>query len=181
MKLIVGLGNPGAKYKNNRHNIGFMVIDEFAKNRGLSWRYNPDWICYFAKTADFILIKPATYMNRSGQSSAACANFLKIEPKDILAIHDDLDLEFNKIRISFAASAAGHHGIESLIESLGTFEFSRLRVGIAKPQDQDVDKYVLEDFESQEKELLPKLIKKCEEAIDAYLQSGIEATMNQFN
>jgi len=182
MKLIVGLGNPGFKYKNTRHNLGYMVVDYFAKSSGLSWRYNPDWICYFAKTEEFVVAKPSTFMNKSGEAAREIMNFFKIEPKDVLAIHDDLDLDFAKIRISHDSQSAGHRGVDSVIAGLGTFEFSRLRIGVGRPKEHvDPEKYVLEDFTKGELEQLPAIIKICEAAISAYLVSGIEATMNQFN
>ena len=182
MKLVIGLGNPGEKYRNTRHNLGYMVIDSFAKSSGLSWRYNPDWICYFAKTEEFVIVKPSTFMNKSGEAAREVLNFFKIEPKDVLAVHDDLDLDFAKIRISHDSQSAGHRGVSSVIEGLGTFEFSRLRVGIGRPQGKiDPEKYVLEDFPKGEQEQLPAVIKICEAAISAYLASGVEATMNQFN
>jgi len=182
MKLIIGLGNPGIKYKNTRHNFGFMVADSFIKNFGLSWRYNPDWICYFAKTEEFVVVKPSTFMNKSGEAAREVANFFKIDAKDILAVHDDLDLDFAKIRISHDSQSAGHRGVDSVISGLGTFEFSRLRIGIGHPEEHvDPEKYVLENFTDEEQKKLPEIIKICEEAISAYLASGVEATMNQFN
>jgi len=182
MKLIIGLGNPGIKYKNTRHNFGFMVADSFIKNFGLSWRYNPDWICYFAKTEEFAVVKPSTFMNKSGEAVREVLNFFKINPGDVLAIHDDLDLDFGKLRISYDSQSAGHRGVDSVIAGLGTFEFSRLRIGIGHPQGKiDPEKYVLEDFTDEERKKLPAIIKTCEEAISAYLASGVEATMNQFN
>ena len=182
MKLIIGLGNPGEKYRNTRHNLGYMVVDYFAKSSGLSWRYNPDWICYFAKTEEFVVVKPSTFMNKSGEAVREVINFFKINPGDVLAIHDDLDLDFGKIRISHDSQSAGHRGVDSVIESLGTFEFSRLRIGVGRSKDNmDPEKYVLEDFTQSEQDQLPAIIKTCEEAIRAYLASGVEATMNQFN
>src|SRR3990167_4437724 len=182
MKLIIGLGNPGEKFRNTRHNLGYIVVDYFAKSSGLSWRYNPDWICYFAKTEEFVIVKPSTFMNKSGEAAREVLNFFKIEPTNVLAVHDDLDLDFAKIRISHDSQSAGNRGVNSLIAGLGTFEFSRLRVGIGHPRGKiDPEKYVLEDFTKREQEQLPVVITTCEEAIRAYLASGVEATMNQFN
>lgn len=198
MKLIVGLGNPGAKYKNNRHNIGFMVVDIFAIEEGLSWKYSRDWMCHFCKTRNFILIKPSTYMNESGESAKVVVDYFSIENDDVLAIHDELDIEFGKIRLSFNGSSAGHHGVESVNRGLGTQDFARLRVGIDSPRrvsDEagrpsqkatdgksiSAERYVLEDFSDKEKRGLPEVIAKCEEAIKSYLDDGIEATMNRFN
>jgi len=181
MKLIVGLGNPGPKYKNTRHNFGYMILDAFAKINGLSWRYSPDWLCYFVKNDDYILVKPTTFMNKSGEAVRTIANFYKTPPKDILVVADDLDLDFGKIRLSFDGSSAGHRGIESMIESLGTFEFGRLRAGIGREEGKDPEKYVLEDFSSSQKEKIEEILKKSSEAIQSYLNEGMEAAMNKFN
>lgn len=182
MRFIVGLGNPGTKYKNTRHNLGFMVVDSFAKSEEFGWRYSQDLLCYYFKSADFILIKPSTYMNKSGESIRLVSNFYKIEPKDILAIHDDLDLEFGKIRLSFDATSAGHKGVESLIESLGGFDFARLRVGIGRPLENiDAEKFVLEDFDKSQESRLPAIMDKAISAVKSYIDVGIEATMNKYN
>ena len=184
MKLIVGLGNPGSKYRNNRHNVGFVIVDIFAIEQGLSWRYSKDWICHFSKTTDYVLVKPSTYMNASGESVAAVSEYFGVVSRDILAVHDDLDLEFGKIRLSFDGSSAGHRGVESVNASLATQDFVRLRVGIGRPSPESQltpEKYVLEDFSQKEKDRLPEMIAKCEEAIKSYLGDGLEATMNRFN
>ncbi|OGD86244.1 aminoacyl-tRNA hydrolase [Candidatus Curtissbacteria bacterium RBG_13_35_7] len=186
MKLIVGLGNPGKKYQNNRHNIGYMVIDEFAKVNSLSWRYNPDWIAYYTKSEDFVLLKPVAYMNKSGVSVLGASNFYKTGKKDILVIHDELDLPFSKIRLSFDSISAGHKGVDSVIESLGGVEFSRLRVGIGHPRNsktsaRDVEKYVLSDFSKEEAKKLKDMKKVGIKAIKSFFDEGIEATMNRFN
>lgn len=181
MKLIVGLGNPGPKFKNSRHNFGYLVLDSYARNLGLSWRYSPDFIGYFIKSTDFILLKPSTFMNKSGESVRPLAAFYKIKSWDILVIHDDLDLDFGKIRLSFDSTSAGHKGIDSIIESISTMEFARLRLGIGKPKRIDSEKYVLEEFEEDQQETLKKVIKKANEAASTYLISGLEATMNLFN
>src|SRR3989344_4458117 len=134
MKLIVGLGNPGEKFKNNRHNVGFMVVDAFAKHVELSWRYSADLMCYFVKWSNYVLCKPAIYMNKSGEAIRAVSLFYKISHKEVLVVHDDLDLDFGKVRLSFNGTSAGHHGVESTIESLGSMDFGRLRVGIGHPK-----------------------------------------------
>ena len=191
MKLIVGLGNPGAQYKNTRHNIGFMAIDNFAKNLSVEWKYSPDWVCYFIKKADYLLIKPKTFMNSSGNAAKAVVNFYKINLKEILVIHDELDLDFGKIRLSFDSTSAGHKGVESVIKRVGSFEFARLRIGIGSPRKTldeinqptgvDGEKYVLENFSKKEQVELPKIIKQSQQAIESYIDEGISATMNRFN
>ena len=181
MKLVVGLGNPGAKYQNNRHNAGFMVVDDFATSEGLEWKYNKDWICHFAKTSEYILVKPSTYMNESGEAVRAIANYFSVVSKDIIVVHDEVDLEFGKIRLTFNGSSAGHHGVESVNKSLGIQDFARLRVGVGKPEVGDVSKYVLDDFTKDETIKLAEIKAKCLEALRSYLDDGIEATMNKFN
>lgn len=187
MKLIAGLGNPGSKYQNTRHNLGFMVADSFAKSEGLSWRISRDWICYFAKTNDFVVAKPTTFMNKSGEALRSVAEFFKIDVSDILVIHDDLDLPFGKIRMSFDSMSAGHKGVESVIESLSGPDFARLRVGIGHPTPKatdgkgDPEKYVLEEFSKDEVAQLPAVLAESFEAIKSYLSDGIIATMNRFN
>lgn len=192
MKLVAGLGNPGQKYKNNRHNLGFMVADSFAKANGLSWRYGQDLMCYWIKTSTYVLIKPVTYMNKSGESVRSVCDFYKIEPGDVLVICDDLDLPFGKIRMTFNGSAGGHHGIESTIESLATMDFARLRIGIGPiepigesgppiSKEQKVIEHVLSDFSGGEKEKLEEVIKKAVGAVQSYVDDGVEATMNRYN
>ena len=181
MKLIVGLGNPGSQYKNTRHNLGFAVVDNFAIDQGLSWRYNRDWMCFYIKRENFVVIKPSTYMNKSGEAAKAVAKFFKIAAKDILIIHDELDLQFGKVRISFDSTSAGHKGVASVIESLGGFNFARLRIGLGKPEGIDSEKYVLENFTEEEQKNLTDVVKTCGNAVVSFLESGIDAAMNKFN
>lgn len=181
MKLIVGLGNPGEKYRGTRHNLGYLVLDAFAKSKALSWRYSSEWLGFYTKTEEFVLLKPSTFMNRSGESVRPAVNFFKIENRNTLIVHDDLDLELGKIRISFDSSSAGHNGVESIIGAFGNAEFARLRVGIGKAPKGKGEEYVLKKFTSEEEKKLPDVIQKATEAINTYLDSGIEATMNSFN
>jgi len=199
MNLIVGLGNPGKKYADTRHNFGFVIVDKFAKERGLSWRYNLDWTAYYIKTDDFVLLKPVTFMNKSGVSVAAASRFFKIDKKDILIIHDEIDLPLSKIRISFDSLSAGHRGVDSIIQYLSGVEFGRLRLGIGpssprsstlrlrpegfqgvnKPK--DVEKFVLKDFTIGEKKKAEEVGKIAIEALNSYLADGIDMAMNRFN
>src|SRR3989338_271876 len=160
MKLIAGLGNPGVKYENTRHNFGFMVADSFAKSQGLMWKISRDWVCYYAKTNEFVVVKPSTFMNKSGEAVRSVAEYFKIDSGDILAIHDDLDLQFGKIRISFDSMSAGHKGVESVIKSLSGPDFARLRIGVGNPKSDDSEKYVLEDFAKDEKKKLPEVMER---------------------
>lgn len=182
MKLIVGLGNPGAKFKNTRHNLGYTVIDSYVRNNGLSWRYSQDWLGYFAKFVEFVLLKPSTFMNKSGESVRLAAEFFKISAEDILVIHDDLDLEFGKLRISFDSGSAGHKGVESVIVSLGGPDFARLRIGIGRPANkEETERFVLEEFAEVEKGKVKEFITKAEVAVSSFIAGGIDATKNAFN
>lgn len=190
MKLIAGLGNPGVKYVNNRHNVGFGVVDAFATENGLTFRYSRDLSCYFSKSDEYILIKPNTFMNESGVAVKSVSEYYEIGADDILVVHDELDLEFGKIRLSFNGSSAGHKGVASVVEKLGTMDFARLRVGIGRPSPKasdgkssviPADKYVLQDFSPEEQKQLPGIIAKCQEAVKSYLADGVVATMNRFN
>lgn len=138
-------------------------------------------MCLIARDGDIVYIEPTTFMNDSGSSVKAVCNYFKIKNKDVLIIQDDLDLTFGKVRISFNGTSAGHHGIDSVIENLGTMDFGRLRIGIGKPQKGDGSKYVLDNFLPEEKEMLQKVIELSTKAIDSYISDGVMATMNRFN
>lgn len=192
MKLVAGLGNPGTKYHNNRHNLGFMVVDSFVKNGGFSWKYSQDWMGFYCKKDDVVFLKPSTFMNDSGSAVVNIASFYRIKREDVIVVYDEVDLPFGTIRLTFDGLSAGHKGIDSIIKSIGGVDFGRLRVGVGHPKrggvggessskTLDVSEYVLEDFSPDEKKELPSVVKKCEEAISSYLADGIEATMNKFN
>lgn len=192
MKLVVGLGNPGAKYEKSRHNLGFMVIDSYASMLGLEWSYSRDWICFWAKNIDVLLIKPSTFMNKSGAAVKAVCDYYKIDMGDILVICDDVDLPFAKIRLAFDGLSAGHKGVDSVVQYMGGFDFAKLKVGIGRPsyptpnsgskvKVPNVADYVLEDFSKEERKKLDEVIIKCREAVNSYIADGIEATMNRYN
>lgn len=182
MKLVVGLGNPGSKYRKNRHNLGFMVVDSFVKNAGLSWKFSQDWMGFYSKRGEVVYFKPSTFMNDSGSAVANIADFYNIKRDEVFVIYDEVDLPFGKIRLAFDGLSAGHKGVDSVIKSIGGAEFSKLRVGIGRPEGQmEVSDYVLADFSAEEEKELPKILSTAEEAINSYLDDGIEATMNKFN
>lgn len=167
MKLLVGLGNPGDKYRNNRHNIGFIVLDAFAQSKGLSWSVNKKILSEVAVLKDdgLILVKPQTFMNESGDAVAKALAYLSIQPSDLIVVHDDVDLEPLQFKISRNSSSAGHHGVQDIIDKLGTQDFTRLRVGIGRPVVTvdgatrtvfDVEKYVLQDFTDPQLEVVKK-------------------------
>lgn len=185
--LLVGLGNPGARYRDTRHNVGFMVVDRFVQAQGgATWREK-----YQAKLADISVsgerlwvLKPQTYMNRSGQSVGAVARFFKIEPPDVLVVHDELDLPWGRIRLKQGGGDAGHNGLRSVTSGLGSSEYVRLRIGIGRPSPDFSGKgadYVLQAFAAEEQTLLPEVIRQAADAISDVLKHGLSATMNRVN
>ena len=190
MKLVVGLGNPGKEYSSNRHNIGFLCINYFAKSIGVTLDKKQS----HAKIGigkvdgfDIVLAKPQTYMNASGQSIQPLMQKFGILLEDLIVIHDDLDLPLGKIRIRQRGSAGGHKGIKSTIASLGTQNFLRIRVGIGRPlvsgsnkSDEIID-HVLGDFNRKDKAILDQTITKVCEAIICLITQDLTSAMNKFN
>lgn len=188
MKLIVGLGNPGKKYKNTRHNIGFDILDSIASNEKFSsWKKKLKFHAEISEgniVAEKILFaKPLTYMNNSGQAVSAIAKYCKISPRDIIVIHDDLDLPVGNIRISQNSSSGGHKGVQSIIDALKTEEFVRLRMGISggSRAREHAEDYVLENFTSEEKINIEDAEKLLIEALEQIISVGAVEAMNEFN
>jgi PTH1 family peptidyl-tRNA hydrolase len=151
MKLIVGLGNPGKEYSRNRHNAGFIIVDEIASKNSLPWENSSKFDADVDISKDFILAKPQTFMNKSGEAVSKILNFYKIDLKDLYVIHDDVDLPFGEVKKQLGAGSAGHKGVESIIEKVGTQDFWRIRIGIGRPSDNTpVEDWVLRDFNSEE-------------------------------
>ena len=182
MLFIFGLGNPGAKYRHSRHNVGFMVVDALAERLGLTWRQNKKFNAKLAERESIMLVKPQTFMNNSGQAARALLDYYKILPKTLgiltarhsdlsnklIVIHDDIDLPLEKFKIQTGRSAAGHRGVQSIINALKTQNFIRLRVGIANEllrAKVPPDKFVLEKFSRAEKERLEKIIPELVESM----------------
>ncbi|MGH8093895.1 MAG: aminoacyl-tRNA hydrolase [Chthoniobacterales bacterium] len=180
IRLIAGLGNPGREYQRTRHNVGFMVLDRLTADSQLPWDYSEKWGAAWAKT-NVILVKPATFMNRSGQPLAAIANFYKIAAGEILVVLDDFALPLGRLRLRAQGSSGGHHGLESIFEHFGTEAIPRLRIGIgAAPSEGAVD-YVLGRFFEEEQTLLEATIKRAAEAVKCAIDKGLFAAMNLFN
>jgi PTH1 family peptidyl-tRNA hydrolase len=180
IRLVAGLGNPGREYQRTRHNVGFMVLDRLAADAQLPWDYSEKWGAAWAKT-NVILIKPATYMNRSGQPLAAIANFYKIAASEILVVLDDFALPLGRLRLRAQGSSGGHNGLESVFEHFGTEEIARLRIGIgAAPSAGAVD-YVLGRFFEEEKPILDAAIRRAADAVNCVIDKGLDAAMNVFN
>jgi PTH1 family peptidyl-tRNA hydrolase len=151
MKIIVGLGNPGEKYSQNRHNVGFILLDTLAKKLGLEWDFSSKLKADICKRDDLIFLKSREYMNTSGQPVSSAVSYYKISASDLLVIHDDIDLPFGEVKMQFASGSAGHKGVESIISNLGSKEFWRIRVGVGRPTNaQPVEDFVLSNFSDEE-------------------------------
>jgi peptidyl-tRNA hydrolase, PTH1 family len=186
MKLIVGLGNPGRVYAGSRHNIGFLVVDALAKDYGIKLKSAFGYRSLIAKVkvegSDVLLAEPATYMNLSGRAVAALLKKNKIALKDLLVICDDMDLGLGRLKIRASGSSGGHRGLESIIVSLASREFSRLRIGIGRPDDKvEAADYVLLPFSREEKKRVVKIVDKACACARAWVIEGTEKTMNLFN
>ena len=183
MKLIVGLGNPDTKYDNTRHNIGFYIVDQFVRAHDISFSLSSDLSGYTAQQTGFIVLKPNTYMNLSGESVGKTIRYFKIEPTDTFVIHDDLDLAFGQIKIQYSKSAAGHHGVESIISHIGTEKFWRIRVGISGPSVHTIpaDKYVLAKLTTEEKNILNTITPKILESIEICINGNPDEAAQAYN
>lgn len=191
MILIIGLGNPGPKYQNTRHNVGFMVLDKFARKilslKETLWEFNKKFNSLLVVKPNLILAQPQTFMNASGEAVAQLTNFYKVDHDKIIVIHDDVDLPLGKIKIRIGGASAGHHGVESIINKLGTDQFARVRLGIGRPRagvikgSKDVEDFVLEKFQEGEAGELKKMIKKAVSALELVLKKDITVVMNRFN
>src|SRR5882724_9891288 len=181
IRLIAGLGNPGAEYNRTRHNIGFEIVDRLAAEWGLAWQHSKSWHALWAKGEKAILVKPASYMNRSGEPLQAVAQFYKIEPREMLVVLDDMALPLGRLRLRPEGGTAGHNGLESVIVQFGTEEIPRLRIGIGgAPPEGHVD-YVLGRFFEEERPLVDKAIARAIEAVKWAIDNGALSAMNQFN
>jgi PTH1 family peptidyl-tRNA hydrolase len=193
LKLIIGLGNPGRSYANNRHNVGFTCVSHFARMQGIRFDKKQGQARIGSGEVagrQVVLARPQTYMNLSGESVSRLVKKFNISPNDLLVIHDDLDLPLGTIRIRRGGSSGGHKGINSIISCLGTREFSRLRVGIGRPtapvdsaemSEADIITYVLGDFTPEEKQIAAVVMPGVSDAIYCLLTEGLIAAMNKYN
>ena len=199
MRLVVGLGNPGEKYAKVRHNLGFMVVDEFVKKIEVgAWRLENRFKAEIiqinqplsSSSYNLIFAKPQTYMNNSGMAVVKLVEYFKVDPSELIVIHDELDLPFGKIKVRLGGAAAGHHGVESITAALGTDKFIRVRLGIGNLKTQssehkhahvDTNKFVLEPFLGGEHPKLKHMLKQAVKALDLLLEKGLPVAQNQFN
>ena len=180
MHLIVGLGNIGEKYQLTRHNIGFMVIDEITKNLSTSNIQKSNFHSTLEKSSYDLFSKPTTYMNNSGMAVQAIKEYYKLEMEDIIVIHDDIDLPFGTVKFKIGGGHGGHNGLRSIDAHIGK-EYTRVRIGVGKPQDKaDVANYVLNNFSKEELNKLPDIIAHTMNAIKALKSEDIEQVKSKF-
>jgi peptidyl-tRNA hydrolase, PTH1 family len=181
IRLIAGLGNPGPEYATTRHNIGFMVVDQVAAQSGSTWERSTKWDASWTKCGPVLLVKPMSFMNRSGYPLFGIAQFYKIEPQEILVVLDDLALPLGRLRLRARGGSGGHNGLESIIMQFGTEEIARMRIGIGEaPREGSVD-YVLSRFFEEEKPVVRSTIDRAVEAVKYAIDNGLVSAMNTFN
>jgi len=184
MKIIVGIGNPGREYADTRHNIGFMVAERLAADHRLGpWRAR-----FHARVAEgnlagarALLIKPETYVNESGRAVRAALDWCRAEPQDVMVVCDDFNLALGRLRVRAQGSSGGHHGLDSIIGSLGTADVPRLRLGIGTEQGGRGRDFVLSTFSAAERPIVEEAVRRAAQAVEVWLNSGIESCQNQFN
>ena len=182
LRLIVGLGNPGREYAETRHNAGFMALDLAAeKLRATPWAAERKFEGHLARSGNLLLLKPQTFMNLSGRSVAAVARFFRIEPPEILVVSDDVALPVGRLRLRLSGSAGGQNGLKSIIASLGTQDFPRLRIGVGSPTHASLSDHVLGRFHDDEKPEFHKSLEKAADAVILCALRGLPAAMNLFN
>ena len=182
--LVVGLGNPGAKYAGNRHNIGAVVLEGMAAGRGAKLKSHKSG-CLVAETVEsgarIVLARPTSYMNESGRPVAQLLRFYKEEPSRLIVVHDELDIPFGEIRIKVGGGTAGNNGVKSVAQHLGTKDFVRVRFGISRPGRRDAADYVLTDFPKAELAQLTELVSEAQNAVERIVSVGVERAMNEIN
>ena len=196
MKLIVGLGNPGEKYRDTRHNVGFMVVDRVASDQATKpvvWEKSEKHTSLLFRAGEVLMVKPLTFMNNVGISVASLVNFYKLDPSDVWVIHDDIDLPIGKIRIREQGGSAGHHGIDSILTNLKSDKFVRFRLGVGRGKESlglsmnrrlhhsRVISFVLSRFRSGEAGELKHLVKRGSQAVQIALLEGLDKARNQFH
>lgn len=184
MKMIVGLGNPGKEYENTRHNLGFIIIDNFAKFHGVSIdkkKFNALYTDFFVDDEKVLLVKPLSYMNLSGAVVQSFANYYDIDYSDILVISDDLDLDFLDYRLRLFGSSGGHNGLKDIERCLGSNRFRRFRIGISSNDGIDAKDYVLSSFSKNDMDDIEKFLPSTVDILDDFLKISFERLMSKYN
>ena len=185
MKIVVGLGNPGSKYQQTRHNVGFDVLSCIAQRYDIGRpkaKFNAEVAEITIKNEKTVLVSPLTFMNLSGQSVKAAIDFYKVELSDLLIICDDINLDVGRLRFKPSGSAGGQNGLKDIINRLATNQFSRLRIGVGRvPPRWDASDFVLGKFAPQDRELVDKAIRRSADAVEVWVALGVQTAMNQYN
>ncbi|MEK6224134.1 MAG: aminoacyl-tRNA hydrolase [Thermodesulfobacteriales bacterium] len=185
MMLVVGLGNPGKEYTLTKHNVGFLVVDELGKRVGIDIQKSKFQSLYgegFLEGNKILLLKPQAYMNRSGGAVSSASDFYKIPPENIIVIHDEMDISLGRIMIKPGGGSAGNNGIKSIISSLGSKDFIRIRIGIGKPNAKsDGANHVLSNFNKSESAMVEESIQTAADAVLEIMNNGLEKAMNKYN
>lgn len=184
MKLIVGLGNPGKEYKNTRHNVGFMVLDQFALKHKFLFnkkKFNAAYAQININEEKILLVKPLQYMNLSGVSIAKIVNFFKIDYDDILIIHDDLDISLGKYKLKTGGNDGGNNGVKSIISCLQSNELKRLKMGIGKEKEYSSKDYVLGSFNEEEQKVITEMVSIATEIVEDFADMDFKLLMNKYN
>lgn len=184
--LVVGLGNPGAQYAKTRHNLGFMVADLLAGRIGAQFkvhkRSGAEVVTGRLGHRPVVLAKPRTYMNESGRQVGPLANFYSVDPTDVIVVHDELDLDFGRIRLKLGGGEGGHNGLRSIANALGTKNFQRVRIGVGRPPGRkDPAAFVLETFSSTERPEIPTICEQAADATEILIELGLEPAQNQIH
>ncbi|MDX1824882.1 MAG: aminoacyl-tRNA hydrolase [Thiohalomonadales bacterium] len=186
VQLIVGLGNPGTKYEQTRHNVGFVFVDELARSKGANWKLENKFhgeVCKLSLAGNEVwLLKPNTYMNLSGKSVAALARFYKIAPESILVVHDELDIPPGQLRLKQGGGHGGHNGLRDIVAQMGSREFLRLRVGIGHPGDsRDVTNYVLGKASPEDQKHIDTAIDEAMRTLPQVMEGDMQPAMNRLH
>ena len=184
MKIIVGLGNPGAQYANTPHSVGFETVDLIASAIGVAWEEKRQFKCLWAKGvlagSPVILCKPQTFMNLSGESVAPLVKYSNSSPAELIVVQDDIDLALGRLRIRSGGSCGGHNGVRNIIERLGNPDFTRLKLGVGKDKS-NVIGFVLGKFAPESRKVMDEVVKAAAKAVEAIVKTGPERAMNEFN
>lgn len=184
MKIVAGLGNPGAQYANTPHSVGFEVVDALASAAGAAWEEKRQFKCLMARASiagqSVLLVKPQTFMNLSGESVAPVVKYHNATPADLLVVHDDIDLPLGRMRIRKGGSCGGHNGVRNIIERLGTQDFARLKLGVGKDRSNVVG-FVLGKFAPDARKVMDLVVAEAAKAVSAVVSQGADSAMNAFN
>jgi PTH1 family peptidyl-tRNA hydrolase len=185
MNLVVGLGNPGRRYEGTRHNVGFDVLDLLARRHGAEWEAGPRGIEALVarwRSHDVVLAKPLTFMNLSGPAIIGLLQFYKIDAVELLVVVDDVNIDLGRLRTRAAGSAGGHNGLKSIIGSLGSENFARMRVGVGRGDGRrDLADHVLAKFDAEERPVVTELVDRAADAVELFVAEGIAPVMNRYN